>query len=80
MRYIHIYNGILCSHQKERNLAFYNNMDGTRGYYAERNKSIKERQVSYDLSDMRNLRGKVGGLGVKEGKNETRWDQEGDKP
>ena len=29
---------------------------------------------------MGNLRGRVGGLGGREGKNETRWDQEGDKP
>ena len=54
-------------------------MDGTRGYYAERSKSIRERQLSYHLPDMRNLRGKVGGLGVGKGKNETRWDREGDK-
>ena len=39
-------------------------MDGTRGYYAERNKSIMERQLSYDLPDMKNLRGRVGGVGV----------------
>ena len=47
---------------------------------AEQNKSIRERQVSYDLPDMRKLRGKVGGLGGREGNNETRWDWEGDKP
>ena len=39
-----------------------------------------EKELSYDLSDMRNLRGRVGDLGCREGKNETRWDQEGDKP
>ena len=39
-------------------------MDGTRGYYAKQNKSIRERQLSYDLSDMRNLRGRAGVLGV----------------
>ena len=55
-------------------------MDGTRGHYAEQNKSIRERQLSYDLPDMKNLRGRVGGLGGREGKNETRWDQKGDKP
>ena len=29
---IHIYNGILLSHQKAWNNAIYNNMDGPRGY------------------------------------------------
>ena len=48
---------------KERNLAICNDVDGTRGYYAERNKSVRERQLSYDLSDMRNLRVRAGGRG-----------------
>jgi len=51
---VYIYNGILCSHQKNRNLAICNDVDRTRGYYAKRNKSIRERHVSYDLTDMRN--------------------------
>ena len=55
-------------------------MDGTREYYAEQNKSIRERQLSYDLPDMKNLRSNMGDLGGREGKNETRWDREGDKP
>ena len=55
-------------------------VDGTRGYYAERNKSIRERQLSYDLPDMRKLKGNVGELGGRKGINETRWDWEGDKP
>ena len=38
-------------------------MDGTRGYYAKRNKSVRERQLSYDLSDMKNWRGRVGIVG-----------------
>ena len=74
------HNGILCSHQKKGNLAICNNVYGTRGYYGEQNKSIRGRQLSYDLSDVSNLRGKVWGLGVREGKSETRWDWEGDKP
>ena len=64
---------------KKQNLAICNDMDRTRGYYAKQNKSIRERQLSYDFSDMRNLRG-GGVVGGREGKNETRWDQEGDKP
>ena len=62
-----IYNGIICSHQKKRNLAFCNDMDGTRGYYAEQNKSMRERQLSYDLPDMKNLRGNMRGLWGREG-------------
>ena len=42
-------------------------------------KSVRERQVSHDLSDMKNLRGKMGVLGVEE-RNEIRRDGEGDKP
>ena len=38
---------------KPLNLAIYIDMDGTRGYYAERNKSVREGQLSYDLPDMR---------------------------
>ena len=48
---------------KDQDLAICNDMDGTRGYYAKLNKSIRERQLSYDLSDMRNLRGSVGVIG-----------------
>ena len=57
---VYIYNGILCSHQEKRNLAICNEVDGTGGYYAKRNKSVRERQISHDLSDMKNLRGKAG--------------------
>ena len=61
---VYLYNEILCSHQKKWNLAICNNVDGTRGYYAKRNKSIRERQLSYDLPDMRKLRGRIGDLGL----------------
>ena len=56
-------------------------MDGTRGYYAKRNKSVRERQLSHSLSDMNEEFERQGGglQGVRMG-NETRWDQEGDKP
>jgi len=36
---------ILCSHQKKWDLAICNDVDGTGGYYAEWNKSIRERHV-----------------------------------
>ena len=55
-------------------------MDGTRGYYAEGNKSIRERQLSYDLTDMWNVRNKTEdhrGIEEKITQDETR---EGDKP
>ena len=77
---LYIHNGILCSHQKKWNLAICDDMDGTRGYYAERNKSMGERQLSYDLPDMRKWRCNVGEFGGRKRINETRWDREGDKP
>ena len=41
--------------RKECNLAFCNNVDGARRYDAKWNKSIRERQMPYDFSPMRNL-------------------------
>ena len=41
---------------KKRNLAIYNNVDGTRGYYAKPNKSIREGQLLYDFTHMWKLR------------------------
>ena len=60
-----------CSAIKNWNLAICNDVDGTRGYYAKQNKSIKERQLSYDLTDMWNLRNKVEDHRARGGKNET---------
>ena len=48
--YTHTHTLWILSHQKGLNFAICNDMDGTRGYYAERNKSIRERQLSYDLT------------------------------
>jgi len=31
---VHIHNGILLSHQKERNTSIFSNMDGPRNYHA----------------------------------------------
>ena len=50
-----MYNGILLSHQNKRNLAICNDIEGTRGYCAKRNKSVRERQLSYDLTNIQNL-------------------------
>ena len=52
---IHIYNGILLSHQKVWIPTIYLDVDGTGGYYAEWNMSIGERQL-HDLTDMWNLK------------------------
>ena len=41
---------------KKLNLAFCNNMDGPREYYAKWNKSDRERQIQYDFTYMGNLK------------------------
>ena len=56
---VHRYNGILLNHQKEWDLAICNNMDRAREYYGNWNKSIRERQIPYDLIHMWNLRKKT---------------------
>ena len=43
--YLNIYDGIWLSYQKEWNLAICNDMDGSKGYYAKQNKSVRERQI-----------------------------------
>ena len=41
-------------------------MDGAREYYAMQNKSVRERQIPYDFTHMRNLRNKQTSKGKKE--------------
>ena len=55
----HTHNDILLGNEKELNLAIFNNMDGTRMHYAKQNKSGKERQISYDVTHIWNLRNKT---------------------
>ena len=43
-------------------------MDGIRGYYAKQNKSIRETELSYDLTRMWNLRNKTRIIGEGRGK------------
>ena len=50
----YIHNEILLSDGKEWNLGICNNVDGTRGYYANQTKSVRER--SHDFTHMWNLR------------------------
>ena len=47
---IDIHNGLLLVDEKESHLAICNNMDGTRVYYAKRNKSGRETQIPYDFT------------------------------
>ena len=51
----HIYNEIFLGHEKEQNLSICNSMDGPRRYYAQWNKSIRERQIPYGFTYIWNL-------------------------
>ena len=53
---LHIYNGILLSHKKERNNAICSNMDATRDDHTKRSKSDRERQIPNDITYMQNLK------------------------
>ena len=53
---VHIYNGILLSHKKEWNNAIWSNMDGPRDCHTEWSKSDRERQISYDIAYMWDLK------------------------
>ena len=55
MLYIYI-NGILLSHKKEWNNAIGSNMDGLRDYHTKWSKPNRERQISYDIAYMWNLK------------------------
>ena len=50
---VHMYNGILLSHQKEWIHAICSNMDGPRDYHT---KTDRERQISYDITYTGNLK------------------------
>ena len=53
---VHIYNGILLSHRKEWNNVTCSNTDGPRYCHTEWSKSDRERQISYDIAYMWNLK------------------------
>ena len=53
---VHIYNGVLLSHKKEWNNATCSNMDGPRDYHIKWNESERERQISYDITYVWNLK------------------------
>ena len=51
-----MYSRILLSYKIEWNFAICNNMDGLGGYYTKLNKPDRERQISYDITYMWNLK------------------------
>ena len=55
---VHIYNGILLSHEKEWNNAICSNMDGPRQYRTKWSKlnTYRERQIPYDIAYTWNLK------------------------
>ena len=56
---VHIYNGILLSHKKEKSNAICSNMDGPRDSHTEWSKSDREIQISYDMAYMWNLKNMI---------------------
>ena len=52
---VHIYNGILLSHKKERNCVICRDVDGSRDCHTEWSKSEREKQISYINTYMWNL-------------------------
>ena len=56
MWYLHIYNGILLSHKKEGNNVSCSNIDGPGDCHTKWSKSARERQISYDITYMQNLK------------------------
>ena len=57
---VHIYNGILLSHKKERNWVICRDVDGPRDCHTESSKSEREKQIPYANTCIWNLRKKNG--------------------
>ena len=53
---VHVYNGILLSHKKEWNDAICSYMGGPRDDHTKQSKSERERQISYDITYIWNLK------------------------
>ena len=53
---VHTYNGILLRHKKEQNNAICSNMDGPRDCHTDWSKRDREKQISYDIAYMWNLK------------------------
>ena len=56
---VHIYNGILLSHKIQWNNAICSHMDEPRDYRTKWSKPDRERQISYDMTYMWNLKKKI---------------------
>ena len=52
---VHIYNGILLSHKKERKWVIFRDVDGPRDCHTDWSKSEREKQISYINAYMWNL-------------------------
>ena len=52
---VHTYKGILLSHKGEWNNAICSNLDGPRNYHTKWSKSDRERQMSYEITNMWNV-------------------------
>ena len=52
---VYIFNGILLSHEKERNCVICRDVDGSRDCHTEWSKSEREKQISYINAYMWNL-------------------------
>ena len=53
---VYMYNTILLNHKEKWNNAICSHMDGLRDYHTKWNKSDRERQISYDITYMWNLK------------------------
>ena len=56
--YTHVYNGTLLSHKKNEMMPSHSNLDGPSDYHTKWNKLDRERQISYDITYMCNLKKK----------------------
>ena len=58
MAAVHLHNGILLGHKKERNLTFCDSVNGPREYHSKyytRHKPVRERQIPCDFTYIWNL-------------------------
>ena len=63
---VYTYSEILLIHKKERNNAICSNMDESRDYHTKWSKPNRERQISYDITYMWNLKKKKNNLFMKQ--------------
>ena len=56
---VNLHNGILLSHIKELNLTICESMNRPRVYYAQWNKSVRERKISHNFICMWNLKNNI---------------------